>query len=155
MALLIRHSSIVANDDEWEDYMEPFVQRLDAHRAAGAALPDSGRLAFLREWQSPINNDNLEQLTQPGAHDATVQGRRLRKLHPHLFPPMELGRPGGKEALVGKVKTPFKVWTASSERDIETSKAWIRGAFPEWQRGDDGEGDGKVGRPFVTLLTAT
>ena len=78
----------------------------------------------------------------------------LRKLHPHLFPPMELGHPGGKEALVGKVKTPFKVWTASSERDIETSKAWIRGAFPEWQRGDDGEGDGKVSRLLEALVTA-
>ncbi|CEH12980.1 Multiple inositol polyphosphate phosphatase [Ceraceosorus bombacis] len=144
IAMLIRHSSIAANDDEWEEYMEPFVQRLSSHFASpDAGWPESGRLAFLRGWKSPISSDNLEALTEPGAHDAYRQGKRLRHLHPHLFPPLELGKKGREASGNGKVKTPFKVWSASSDRDVGTAKNWIRGAFPQWQRGENGEGDGK------------
>lgn len=146
-AFLIRHSSIYANDDEWDDYMKPFVERIQQNREAFAVDQDSP-LAFLQEWQSLINDDNLEKLTEPGANDAHDFGKRISKLYPHLLPPRHPGSPpkgrmSDSSIEAEKIKTPFKVWTASSERDIGTAKAFIRGAFPHRQEGDDGEGDGK------------
>lgn len=41
-----------------------------------------------------------------------------------------------------------QIWTASSPRDITTSKAWIHGAFPPSQRGPNDSGDGT----YVTLI---
>ncbi|GAA5937852.1 hypothetical protein JCM1841_004381 [Sporobolomyces salmonicolor] len=141
-AFLMRHSSIYANDDEWEAYMQPFVERVKAAQRDGVVLHSSSPLSFLNHWRSPINDDNLEAVTGPGKDDAFEFGKRFRKLYGPLLPPKHLGRKGAK---AGKeVKEPFKIWTASSERDIETSKAWIRGAFPNWQEGEDGEGDGTV-----------
>lgn len=137
-AFLIRHSSIYANDDEWDAYMKPFVERVE--QAKGSFLKD-GPLSFLNTWTCPINDDNLEELTQPGIDDAFTLGKRFRKLYPNLLPPKWLGKKNKNKEK--KVKTPFKVWTASSSRDVGTAKAFIRGAFPGQQEGDDGEGDGK------------
>lgn len=143
-AFLIRHSSIYANDDEWEEYMEPFAKRI---REARGTFPAKGPLGFLNKWECPINADNLEKLTEPGIDDAFAFGKRFRKLYPHLLPPKKLGRKKGNKKEL-KVKTPFKVWTASSERDIGTAKAFVRGAFPKSQEGDGGEGDGK----YISLV---
>lgn len=41
-----------------------------------------------------------------------------------------------------KPSPPYKLWTASSERDIETATSFIKGAFPRNQTGKEGEGDG-------------
>lgn len=38
----------------------------------------------------------------------------------------------------------YKVWTASSDRDIQTAEAYIKGSFPSHQSGPDGHGDGTV-----------
>jgi acid phosphatase len=138
-AFLIRHSSIYANDDEWDEYMEPFATRVEESRGSFA---NEGPLGFLNEWESPINKDNLEQLTGPGKDDAFTLGKRFRKLYPNLLPPRRLGK-GRGGSNKDKVKTPFKIWTASSARDVGTARAFIRGAFPRRQEGDDGEGDGK------------
>lgn len=143
-AFLIRHSSIYANDDEWEEYMQPFVERV---KDAKGAFPEDGPLGFLNDWESPINEDNLEKLTKPGIKDAEKFGKRFRKLYPHLLPPKKLGKKKGMLDNL-KVKVPFKVWTASSERDIGTAKAFIRGAFPKYQEGHGGEGDGK----YISLV---
>lgn len=143
-AFLVRHSSIHCNDEEYYDWVESFVSRLAAFRASGNDFPDQGPLAFLQDWHCPINEDNLEELTEPGRRDAFKFGKRLRKLYPKLFPPKDLGSKKGKdEDKDGKVKTPYRVWSASSSRDVETAKAWIKGAFPKRHEGDDGEGDGQ------------
>lgn len=139
-AFLIRHSSIYANDDEWDAYMKPFVERVEKLKGSFA---QDGPLNFLNTWDCPINNDNLEELTQPGIDDAFTLGKRFRKLYPNLLPPKWLGKKSNNNNNKNKVKTPFKVWTASSSRDVGTAKAFIRGAFPGHQEGDDGEGDGK------------
>lgn len=60
--------------------------------------------------------------------------------------PPALGAPA--DLSPSQKRIPFKIYTASSERDVETSKAWIKGVFPRWQEGDDGEGDGK----YVSLV---
>lgn len=174
---LIRHTSIYANDDEWEEYMAPFAERVKKAQKAGTLrFSDDSPLAFLQDWECPINDDNLEKATEPGLEDAYQLGKRFRDLYGQLMPPKNLGRKkhrhhGGKgkgksdgkplrkgrsartrrnerrhareerEAQLKKPKVPFKVWSASSGRDVDTSKAWVRGAFPHWQNGDDGEGD--------------
>jgi hypothetical protein len=147
VAFLVRHSCIYANDDEWADFMEPFVNRLEKYQQEGGSFQGAGPLAFLEKWESPINEDNLEALTGPGADDAFAFGKRLRKLYPHLFPPKDLGKGRGKgqgkKGKVDKVKEPFRIWTANSNRDVGTAKAFIKGAFPKRHEGDDGEGDGK------------
>lgn len=186
-AFLIRHSSIYANDDEWEEYMAPFAERVQhAQKAGSLRFPDGSPLAFLAEWDCPINDDNLEKITEPGIEDAYQLGKRFRDLYGSLMPPKNLGKKGHRHpgrkgrdkerregkpkprkdrsararrrerrearkaeqeehrVRVTKPKVPFKVWSASSGRDVETSKAWVRGAFPHWQEGKDGEGDSKV-----------
>ncbi|GAA5986255.1 hypothetical protein JCM11641_004869 [Rhodosporidiobolus odoratus] len=147
-AFLIRHSSIYANDDEWEEYMQPFVERVVRAQKKGVVLKSGSPLSFLTHWKSVINEENLEALTPPGAEDAEAFGERFRRLYGPLLPPKNLGRKGKKGKKAGKIETPFKAWTASSPRDIGTAKAWIKGAFPYWQEGKDGEGDGKI----VTLV---
>jgi hypothetical protein len=144
-AFLIRHSSIYANDDEWEEYMQPFVERVTKARGK---FPDHSPLAFLNEWECPINGENLEKLTKPGTDDAFALGKRFRALYPHLMPPKDLGKRKSGRTRTAKVKEPFKVWTASSERDVGTAKAFIRGAFPKGQIGEGGEGDGK----YISLV---
>lgn len=176
-AFLIRHSSIYANDDEWEEYMSPFADRVkEAQKSGDLTFPDGSPLAFLADWSCPINDDNLEKVTGPGIEDAYQLGKRFRELYGQLMPPKNLGKKGhrhhgggrgrgdkdrkkrkdrstrarrrerrdAKAMRMKKPKVPFKVWSASSGRDVDTSKAWVRGAFPHWQEGKDGEGDSQV-----------
>lgn len=73
-------------------------------------------------------------------------GKYFRKQYGSLFPPKSK-KPSSekKKDKKKKDKTPtYKVWTASSERDIDTAEAYIRGSFPSHQRGGHGEGDGEV-----------
>ena len=163
-AFLVRHSSIYANDDEYADYMEPFISRVYSAQERGVPVLDQSPLKFLKDWRSVVNETNLEDITPSGKDDARELGRRFRKLYGDLMPPEHLGKrkgdltswlKSGKKGKKGgkkhkgkkdKVKTPFKVWSASSERDVETSKAFVQGAFPHWQAGHGnggGEGDGK------------
>ncbi|KDE07625.1 hypothetical protein MVLG_02088 [Microbotryum lychnidis-dioicae p1A1 Lamole] len=150
-AFLIRHSAVYANDDEWDDFMKPTVDKIYAARKSLRALDHKNPLRFLGKWKVPIEEDQVEMLTEPGRKDAFGLGKRMRYLYGPLMPPKHYGKKeksGSKGKKGDKVEEPFKIFTASSERDIESSKAWIRGAFPNHQEGDDGEGDGK----FVSLV---
>ncbi|KPV77824.1 uncharacterized protein RHOBADRAFT_34015 [Rhodotorula graminis WP1] len=134
-AFLVRHSSIYANDDEYADYMEPFIARVYSAQERGVPVLDQSPLKFLKDWRSLVNETNLEDITPSGKDDARELGRRFRKLYGDLMPPEHLGKRkgdlsswlknGGKKHHKGKkVKTPFKVWSASSERDVESSKSF-------------------------------
>ena len=164
-ASLIRHTSIYANDDEFEDYMQPFstfpslqnrlqqrntdgvanflVKRVEKAQKNKVKIDQSSPLFFLNEWKSPINEDNLEAVTEPGKADAYAFGQKMRKAYGDLLPPAHLGKKHKNHKKEGKVP-PFKIWSASSKRDVITSQQWIKGAFPDWQGGEDGDGDGKV-----------
>ncbi|GAA5845545.1 hypothetical protein JCM11251_002089 [Rhodosporidiobolus azoricus] len=146
-AFLIRHSSIGGNDEEWEEFMQPFVEKVNSKRHL--AIHPTSPLSFLSSWESPVTEDTIEKLTGPGEEDAYSFGKRLRHFYDPLLPPKNLGRKGRKAEKAGKkVKEPFKIWTASSGRDIGTARAWIKGAFPSWQGGKNGEGDGK----YISLV---
>jgi hypothetical protein len=91
-AFLIRHSCIHANDDEYADYMLPFVQRLERGRPSLAKLEDGSPVAFLKKWRNPIAEEDIEQLTGPGRDDAFGFGKRMRELYGPLLPPKKLGK---------------------------------------------------------------
>lgn len=76
---LIRHSAIYANDDEYEEYIKPFLFKLEKYRGQF-----SGPLEFLNEWHSPIDEDHLEDITPSGKRDAKKVGEHLVKRYPHL-----------------------------------------------------------------------
>jgi acid phosphatase len=61
--MLVRHAAIYANDFDWEEYIEPFVQKL---QNTTVYWRGAGPLAFLEKWQSPISDEELEDLTSVG-----------------------------------------------------------------------------------------
>ncbi|OCF38157.1 hypothetical protein I316_00381 [Kwoniella heveanensis BCC8398] len=145
VSLLVRHSSILGNDDEYEQTMQPFIAKIaDMDKSK---IPEDGEWAFLRDWQTPIVEEKLEQVSEQGKKDAKFLGKYIRKQYNSLFPPKQKTSnktKGGKGKGKGKKQPPYKVWTASSTRDIDTAKAYILGGFPSHQSGDGGEGDGDV-----------
>lgn len=78
---IVRHGAIYANDDEYEEYIKPFLFKLEKHRQGW-----TGPLSFLEKWQSPILEDKLEELTPSGAADAEKVGRHLVERYPDLVP---------------------------------------------------------------------
>jgi hypothetical protein len=79
---IIRHASIYANDAEYFQYIKPFLGKLAKHKHGW-----SGPLEFLgRDWQSPILEDRLEDITPSGARDAVAVGLHLLARYPDLVP---------------------------------------------------------------------
>ncbi|KAH7129581.1 histidine phosphatase superfamily [Dactylonectria estremocensis] len=76
---LIRHAAIYANDAEYEEYIQPFLFKLEKHRGTF-----SGPLEFLNKWYSPIEEDRLEDVTPSGKDDAEQVGHHLAKRYEHL-----------------------------------------------------------------------
>lgn len=81
---MYRHSSITMNDDEFPEAVGPFIEKLETY--ARSAIPDESPLAFIKGWTTPVTEDNMEELTGPGAEDAESFGRRLRDLYGYLLP---------------------------------------------------------------------
>lgn len=48
-AYLVRHGAIVGNDDEYEEYMQPFPERLQRFQRSGASFAGTGPLKFLEK----------------------------------------------------------------------------------------------------------
>jgi acid phosphatase len=68
--VLIRHSSILGNDDEFEQTMGPFIEKVKGMDKGD--LPEDGDWAWLRDWECPIVEENLEVLSGRGKSDAKV-----------------------------------------------------------------------------------
>lgn len=107
--------------------MKPFVKYVKRLKA-----PQDKRspFHFLNDFRSLINDDNLEEPTEPGLRDAKEVGATLRARYPDLFPPVE------SVYNVTTMGDPFKVWSASSTRDLATAKAFMTGAFPDLRTED-------------------
>ncbi|KAF5690909.1 acid phosphatase [Fusarium circinatum] len=104
---LIRHAAIYANDAEYEDYIKPFLYKLEKHRG-----DFSGPLEFLNKWYSPIQENHLEDITPSGKVDAKKVGHHLVKRYRHL---------------ASSVK---RVIADTKDRTYDTAKAFLQ-AFPE------------------------
>ena len=103
---IMRHGAIYANDKEYDEFIKPFLCKLEQHRQGW-----SGPLAFMGEWQSPIPEDRLESLTPSGAVDAKRVGKHLLSRYPDL---------------VGETK---RVLADKKSRTYDTAKNLIE-AFP-------------------------
>lgn len=101
---LIRHGAIYANDDEYEDFIKPFLYKLEKHRGGF-----SGPLEFLNTWQSPIDENHLEDITPSGLNDSETVGQHLFKRYPELAP--------NTTRIVADLKS----------RTYDTAKAFIKG----------------------------
>lgn len=77
----MRHASIYANDDEYEEYIKPLLFEIEKHRGEF-----KGSLEFLNKWTSPILEDSLEDITPAGKSDAKKVGGHLLQRYPHLVP---------------------------------------------------------------------
>ncbi|KAJ9629133.1 hypothetical protein H2204_008922 [Knufia peltigerae] len=104
---LIRHAAIYSNDDEYEEYIKPFLYKLEQHRSGW-----SGPLEFMSTWVSPILEDRLEQVTPSGKEDARKVGAHLVKRYPDLAPTVK------------------RVLADKKSRTYDTAEAMVR-AFPE------------------------
>ncbi|KAM0544544.1 hypothetical protein ACHAPJ_011761 [Fusarium lateritium] len=104
---LIRHAAIYANDAEYEDYIQPFLYKLEKHRGGF-----SGPLEFLNKWYSPIEEDHLEDVTPSGKKDAKKVGHHLVKRYRHLAPSVK------------------RVIADTKARTYDTAKAFLQ-EFPE------------------------
>lgn len=82
-SFLVRHASLYANDKDYEDYMEPFLKKWEASQGKGW----SGPLTLFRKWKNPIDDpeNQMEQITPAGAHEAEKAGKHLLKHYPDLI----------------------------------------------------------------------
>lgn len=93
-SFLIRHSSIMGNDDEFELTMQPFIWKVGNWSAdvypsedelrAWRGLKASGqvtvleeevgvdRWTFLRDWKTSVKEETLEKLSKRGKDDSEV-----------------------------------------------------------------------------------
>jgi len=72
VSLLIRHSSIRGNDDEFEQSMGPFFEKIRGMDKEKFPSAGSGEWGWLEGWESPIVEDRLEELSETGRRDAKV-----------------------------------------------------------------------------------
>lgn len=107
---LVRHSAIYANDNDYETFMEPFLQKL--HESSAEQW--SGPLSMLKSWKSPIDDpeNQLENLTPDGAERAREVGKHLFRRYPKLIPTLR------------------KIYFDKKPRTRDTARAFIQ-AFPQ------------------------
>jgi acid phosphatase len=105
-AYLVRHAAIYANDFDYEEYIEPFIEKLENHTSIDwSKIP---YLNFLADWSAPISDAEAELLTRVGRLEATQLGVDLNFRYPDL-------------------RVPKKVWTSSAERTLKSAQSLIRG----------------------------
>lgn len=102
---LVRHAAIYANDFDYEEYIEPFTDKL---KNASVDWSRAGPLSFLSSWKTPISDDELEDLTKIGQLEAYKLGVDVSLRYPAL-------------------KKPNKVWTSTAERTELSAKSFIEG----------------------------
>lgn len=102
---LIRHAAIYANDFDYEEYIEPFTDKL---KNTTANWRSAGPLEFLARWQSPITDEELEDLTSIGRLESYKLGVDVRLRYPSF-------------------KDPKSVWTSTAERTELSTSSFIDG----------------------------
>lgn len=104
-AYLVRHAAIYANDFDYEEYIEPFTDKL------GNTTVDwskAGPLSFLANWKTPIEDEDLEELTKVGEMEAFALGSMVRVRYPSF-------------------KRPKNVWTSTAERTEKSAQSFVQG----------------------------
>ncbi|KAF2109768.1 histidine phosphatase superfamily [Lophiotrema nucula] len=104
-AYLIRHAAIYANDFDYEEYIEPFTDKL---KNTSVDWSKAGPLSFLSTWTTPISDEELEDLTKVGQLEAFQLGVDVSLRYPTF-------------------KDPKKVWTSTAERTTLSAESFIEG----------------------------
>lgn len=104
-AYLVRHAAIYANDFDYEEYIEPFIQKLSNTSVKWSSIPS---LSFLSTWEAPISDGELEMLTRSGKLEATNLGVDIAQRYQNL-------------------RTPNKIWTSTAERTVKTAQSFSNG----------------------------
>lgn len=109
-AYLVRHAAIYANDFDYEEYIEPFVEKVKASQLSNSSVDwsRSSTLSFLSTWRSPISEAEEEKLTKVGQLEAFKLGIEVGERYPSF------AQPG-------------KVWTSTAERTVKSADSFISG----------------------------
>ncbi|KAF2199626.1 phosphoglycerate mutase-like protein [Delitschia confertaspora ATCC 74209] len=102
---LIRHAAIYANDFDFEEYIEPFTDKL---KNTTVDWSKAGPLRFLSTWKTPISDPELEKLTKVGELEAFQLGVDISLRYPGL-------------------KSPKKLWTSTAERTVKSARSFMGG----------------------------
>ncbi|KAI8166324.1 Acid phosphatase PHO1 [Colletotrichum sp. SAR 10_70] len=105
-AYLVRHAAIYANDFDFEEYIEPFLEKLGNKTSIDWSKVPS--LSFLADWDAPVSEAETSILTRVGRLEATQLGVDLEFRYPNL-------------------KLPQRVWTSSAERTFKSAQSLVRG----------------------------
>lgn len=105
-AYLSRHAAIYSNDFDNEEYIEPFLAKLENH--TGVNWSNIPSLSFLADWTAPFSKAEEELLTRAGKLEATQLAISLSFRYPNL-------------------RLPKRVWTSSADRTAESAQALVRG----------------------------
>ncbi|KAI0405616.1 histidine acid phosphatase [Xylaria palmicola] len=105
-AYLNRHAAIYANDFDYEEYLEPFIAKLENHtNIEWSKIPT---LNFLSGWTAPVTEAEQELLTRAGRVEAAQLGATLSFRYPTL-------------------RLPGHIWTSSAERTYKSAQSLVRG----------------------------
>lgn len=105
IAYLVRHAAIHSNDFEFRSVIGPFVEKLKKSKVDWSSTPN---MAFLSTWTSPILSQEQGKLSRAGKLQAMDFGVELA--HRYFY-----------------LRTPTKIWSASSERTMLSAEFFIRG----------------------------
>ncbi|TVY45671.1 Acid phosphatase [Lachnellula occidentalis] len=114
---LIRHAAIYANDGDYENYIEPFINKLDSTFSSSSGKRRNGwmgPLSFFDTWTNPIDDpDNqLEEITPQGIEDSKKVGKHLLSRYPKLVP------------------TTKRIYADKKSRTQDTAKSFVH-VFPQ------------------------
>lgn len=105
-AYLSRHAAIFTNDFDYDEYIEPFIEKWKNHTSIRwSQIPG---LHFLADWTPPFSDAEEELLTRVGKVEATELGVSLSFRYPSL-------------------RLPERVFTSSAERTVKSAQALVRG----------------------------
>lgn len=109
-AYLVRHAAIYANDFDFEEYIEPFFEKLENKSSIDwSKIP---HLSFLADWKPPVSDAEVELLSRVGKLEATQLGVDLDFRYPDI-------------------SLPKRVWTSSAERTFKSAQSFVRGLEAE------------------------
>lgn len=87
---LIRHAAIYANDHDFEDFIEPFLKKLESTYSIAEKQRGGwrGPLEFFRNWTNPYDDPDkqMEKITPQGIIDSKKVAKHLLSRYPALVP---------------------------------------------------------------------
>jgi acid phosphatase len=88
VAYLVRQAAIFANDYDYEEYIQSFIQKL---QNSTVDWKSARTLSFLEAWQYTIADQDKEQLTLVGQLEAQQLGLELSQSFLGFRPPAKVG----------------------------------------------------------------